>query len=88
MGVYTTHRPCIYNQLKQCTCIFKCIPNKTKQFAKGPNSGKSKCTIHMKCFGSIRYLLNEHKTLTKNFNQGLNSGNYNEKSPNTKKSMN
>ena len=28
----------------------------------------------LKSFGSIRYPLNQHKTLTKNFNQGLNSG--------------
>ena len=31
-------------------------------------------TVHLKCFGSIRYPLNQVKTLTKNFNQGLNSG--------------
>ena len=31
-------------------------------------------TVHLKCFDSIRYHLNEYKTLTKNFNQGLNSG--------------
>ena len=31
-------------------------------------------TIHLKCFDSIRYPLNQYKTLTKNFNQGLNSG--------------
>ena len=31
-------------------------------------------TVHLKCFGSIRYPLNQFKTLTKNFNQGLNSG--------------
>ena len=31
-------------------------------------------TVHLKCFGSIRYPLNQYKTLTKNFNQGLNSG--------------
>ena len=30
--------------------------------------------IHLKCFDSIRYHLNQYKTLTKNFNQGLNSG--------------
>ena len=29
-------------------------------------------TVHLKCFGSIRYPLNQFKT--KNFNQGLNSG--------------
>ena len=28
----------------------------------------------MKCFDSIRYNLNQYKTLTKNFNQSLNSG--------------
>ena len=33
-------------------------------------------TVHLKCFGSIRYPLNQFKTLTKNFNQGLNSGEY------------
>ena len=27
-------------------------------------------TVHLKCFGSIRYPLNQYKTLTKNFNQG------------------
>ena len=32
------------------------------------------CTVHLKCFDSIRYHLNQYKTLTKNFNQGLNSG--------------
>ena len=32
------------------------------------------CTVHLKCFDSIRYNLNQYKTLTKNFNQGLNSG--------------
>ena len=31
-------------------------------------------TVHLKCFDSIRYPLNQYKTLTKNFNQGLNSG--------------
>ena len=31
-------------------------------------------TVHLKCVGSIRYPLNQYKTLTKNFNQGLNSG--------------
>ena len=31
-------------------------------------------TFHLKCFGSIRYPLNQFKTLTKNFNQGLHSG--------------
>ena len=31
-------------------------------------------TIHLKCFDSIRYPLNQYKTWTKNFNQGLNSG--------------
>ena len=31
-------------------------------------------TVHLKCFDSIRYNLNQYKTLTKNFNQGLNSG--------------
>ena len=31
-------------------------------------------TVHPKCFGSIRYPLQQFKTLTKNFNQGLNSG--------------
>ena len=31
-------------------------------------------TVHLKCFGSIRYPLNQFKTLTKHFNQGLNSG--------------
>ena len=31
-------------------------------------------TVHLKCFDSIRYQLNQYKTLTKNFNQGLNSG--------------
>ena len=31
-------------------------------------------TVHLKCFESIRYHLNQYKTLTKNFNQGLNSG--------------
>ena len=31
-------------------------------------------TVHLKCFYSIRYHLNQYKTLTKNFNQGLNSG--------------
>ena len=31
-------------------------------------------TVHLKCFDSIRYHLNQYKTLTKNFNQGLNSG--------------
>ena len=30
-------------------------------------------TVHLKCFDSIRYNLNQYKTLTKNFNQGLNS---------------
>ena len=31
--------------------------------------------VHLKCFGSIRYPLKQYtgKTLTKNFNQGLNS---------------
>ena len=27
-------------------------------------------TVHLKCFGSIMYPLNEHKTWTKNCNQG------------------
>ena len=31
-------------------------------------------TVHLKCFGSIRYRLNQFKTLTKNFSQGINSG--------------
>ena len=31
-------------------------------------------TVHLKCFDSIRYHLNQYKTLTKTFNQGLNSG--------------
>ena len=31
-------------------------------------------TVHLKCFDSIRYHLNQYKTVTKNFNQGLNSG--------------
>ena len=31
-------------------------------------------TVHLKCFDSIKYNLNQYKTLTKNFNQGLNSG--------------
>ena len=31
-------------------------------------------SVHLKCFASIRYLLTEYKTWTKNFNQGLNSG--------------
>ena len=31
-------------------------------------------TVHLKCFHSIRYPLSQYKTLTKNFNQGLNSG--------------
>ena len=31
-------------------------------------------TVHLKCFASIRYNLNQYKTLTKNFNQGLNNG--------------
>ena len=31
-------------------------------------------TVHLKYFDSIRYHLNQYKTLTKNFNQGLNSG--------------
>ena len=32
-------------------------------------------TVHLKCFdSSIRYNLNQYKTLTKNFNQSLNSG--------------
>ena len=31
-------------------------------------------TVHLKCFDSIRYNLNQYKTLTKNFNQSLNSG--------------
>ena len=31
-------------------------------------------TIHLKCFDSIRYPLNQYTTITKNFNQGLNSG--------------
>ena len=31
-------------------------------------------TVHLKCFESIRYHLNQYETLTKNFNQGLNSG--------------
>ena len=30
--------------------------------------------VYLKCFGSIRYPLNQYNTLTKNFNQGLNSG--------------
>ena len=30
-------------------------------------------TVHRKCFDNIRYHLNQYKTLTKNFNQGLNS---------------
>ena len=29
--------------------------------------------VHLKCFDSIRYHLNQYKTLTKNFHQGLNS---------------
>ena len=33
-------------------------------------------TVHLKCFGSIMYPLNQFKTLTKNFNQGLNSGEF------------
>ena len=40
------------------------------------------------CFGSIRYPLNLFKTLTKNFNQGLNSGELVWKSPNPKNSIN
>ena len=31
-------------------------------------------TVYLKCFDSIRYHLNQHKTLTKNVNQGLSSG--------------
>ena len=31
-------------------------------------------TVHLMCFHSIRYPLSQYKTLTKNFNQGLNSG--------------
>ena len=31
-------------------------------------------TVHLKYFASIRYNLNQYKTLTKNFNQGLNIG--------------
>ena len=31
-------------------------------------------TVHLKCFDGIRYHLNQYKTLIKNFNQGLNSG--------------
>ena len=31
-------------------------------------------TVHLKFFGSTRHPLNQYKTLTKNFNQGLNSG--------------
>ena len=31
-------------------------------------------TVHLKCFDGIRYNLNQYKTLTENFNQGLNSG--------------
>ena len=31
-------------------------------------------TVPLKCFDSIRYHLNQYKTLTKNFNQCLNSG--------------
>ena len=31
-------------------------------------------TVQLKCFDSIRYPLNQYKSLTKNFNQGLNSG--------------
>ena len=31
-------------------------------------------TVHLKCFDNIRHHLNQYKTLTKNFNQGLNSG--------------
>ena len=31
-------------------------------------------TVHLKYFDSIRYHLNQYKTLTKNFNQGLSSG--------------
>ena len=31
-------------------------------------------TVHMKCFDSIIYNLNQYKTLTNNFNQSLNSG--------------
>ena len=45
-------------------------------------------TVHLKCFGSIRYPLNQYKTLTKNFNQGLNSGELVWKSPNTKNTIN
>ena len=32
------------------------------------------CTVHLKCFHCNRYPLSQYKTLTKNFNQGLNSG--------------
>ena len=47
-------------------------------------------TVHLKCFGSIGYPLSQFKTLTKNFNQGLNSGELVWKwlSPNTKNSIN
>ena len=31
-------------------------------------------TVHLKCFDSIRYPLNQYKTLTKNLSQCLNSG--------------
>ena len=30
--------------------------------------------VHLKCFDSIRYPLNQYKYLTKNIKQGLNSG--------------
>ena len=47
-------------------------------------------TVNLKCFGSIRYPLNQFKTLIKNFNQCLNSGELVWKwlSPNTKNSIN
>ena len=31
-------------------------------------------TVHLKCFDGIRYPLSQYKTLTKNVNQGINSG--------------
>ena len=31
-------------------------------------------TVHLKCFHRTRYPLSQFKTSTKNFNQGLNSG--------------
>ena len=31
-------------------------------------------TFHLKCFGSIMYPLNQFQTSTKNFSQGLHSG--------------